>query len=444
MSEVQMKSFIIGLVICFGILLSTGCKNPDLNVDVINPEGLEIEFWYGLTGVQGEAMEAFIAEYNTMQKTHIIKGVSFDSYDVTAKALEAALARGKGPGVVLLEDYQMYSFAKKGGLRSLDSFIDQRPNFDLKDIYPKFLAQVTIDDKIFGLPIYGTTQILYYRKDLFKQAGLSEADLKTWESLADAAKRLTVTGQDEILVYGWEPMQGRENLIDATINRGGRILSEDGTKVLINEEPWIYTWEQFRKWIHDDQIMKVHYGGEGWQYWYATIDDVLQGRAAGYTGSAGDARELDFNIIGAQMQPYWEGFEGQPVGVHNAHTICIPTFTKDEIAMAAFEWIEYFTSKEITGKWSMETGYLPIRMSVIDNSEFRSYMEKNEHLKVAMDQMKKTTSITYDPTGGSIYEALRIAAEKVEILNIPTQIALDEAQNLAQQALDEYLIRGAQ
>ncbi|HAS72940.1 MAG TPA: hypothetical protein DCS67_02215, partial [Clostridiales bacterium UBA8960] len=59
-----MKSIIIGLVVCLGILSSTGCKGPHLSMDAIHPEPLEVEFWYGLTGVQGEAMETFITEYN--------------------------------------------------------------------------------------------------------------------------------------------------------------------------------------------------------------------------------------------------------------------------------------------------------------------------------------------------------------------------------------------
>lgn len=34
--------------------------------------------------------------------------------------------------------------------------------------------------------------------------------------------------------------------------------------------------------------MGIHFGGDGWEYWYKTIDDVMQGRAGGYVGSSGD------------------------------------------------------------------------------------------------------------------------------------------------------------
>ena len=426
---------IILLVIC--LILIVGCGKRDIiNQNSNESERIEVEFWYGLTGVQGFVMEQFINDYNSSQEMYFVKGVSFDSYDVTARALESALIKGKGPSVVLLEDYQMIRFTEKGGLRHLDDLVKNKNGFNIEDFVPKFLNQVMYNNNIYGIPIYGTTQILYYRKDLFEQAEVDPSEIETWEGLAKAAKKLRKIEQDQVMVYGWEPMQGRENLIDASINRGGKIISDDGKKVLIAEKPWVETWEKFRQWIHDDKIMKVHFGGEGWEYWYATIDDVLQGRAAGYTGSAGDFKELDFNIISASVQPYWKGYDSNPVGVYNAHTICIPIFTDDKEAKAAFEWINYFTSTEITAKWSMETGYIPVRQSAIQSRKYQEYINENPSFKVTLEQMEKATNITADPTGGEIYEALRIAAEKVQILNIPADIALEEARQMAQSALD--------
>ena len=48
--------------------------------------------------------------------------------------------------------------------------------------------------------------------------------------------------------------------------------------------------------------MAIHSGGQGWEYWYNTIDDVLQNTAGGYTGSSGDQADLDFSIVSAMEQ----------------------------------------------------------------------------------------------------------------------------------------------
>lgn len=77
---------------------------------------------------------------------------------------------------------------------------------------------------------------------------------------------------------GWEPMWGADNMIDAAFSNGASIFNEDGTQVTINSPEWVEVWEAFRTWIHDDKTMAIHSGGQGWEYWYATIDDVIAGK----------------------------------------------------------------------------------------------------------------------------------------------------------------------
>lgn len=87
-------------------------------------------------------------------------------------------------------------------------------------------------------------------------------------------------------------MYNHENLIDMALSNGGKILSDDGKKVLINSKEWIDAWNFVRKQIFDDKTTKIESGGQGWEYWYRTIDDVMNGDAMSYTGSSGDKETL--------------------------------------------------------------------------------------------------------------------------------------------------------
>jgi len=403
---------------------------------------VEIEFWYGLTGYLGDLMKEFIDEYNQKQSQVRVIGVAQGSYEETAQVLRAAIVRQKPPAVVLLEDQRMQFFANRGALSPLDSYMDTDSFFQKYDFVDSFLQQGQFNNVTYALPIYGTTQVLYYRKDLFAQAGLDPAVLDTWEGLAEAAHKLTKKSGQEVLVYGWEPMQGADNLIDAAISRGGRFLSEDGKTVIIDEKPWVEAWEFFRKAIHEEKTMKVNYGGDGWEYWYATINDVMQGRSAGYTGSSGDQGDLDFDIIGAHIQPAWQGYEGFPRAVAHAHAICIPQMISEVHKAAAFKWISYMTSREVTAEWSMRTGYLPVRKSVMNMENYQEFIKKNPQILVPYNQTKLATKSFFDPTGGKIYEALKIAAEKVEIKNVSAAVALKEAREKSQKELDKVLAGG--
>lgn len=121
---------------------------------------------------------------------------------------------------------------------------------------------------------------------------------------------------------------------------GGKFLSDDGKTVLIDSKEWVEAWELIRSAIFDKKIMKVHYGGQGWEYLYATMDDVMQGRAAGYFGSSGDLSYLDSSIIAAQIMPGWGGFAGKPEA--SASALCVPRKISIEKKRGAFEFITFF------------------------------------------------------------------------------------------------------
>jgi multiple sugar transport system substrate-binding protein len=415
---------------------NNGEKTQDVK-EKVQSKPVEIEFWYGLGNKLGENMEDFINKFNESQDKYIVKGVAQGSYPETFQALQAGIAAKKAPACVLLTAEQMYGLGERKLLAPLDELIQKDNNFNREDFMSAFINQGVIDNKLYSLPSYGTTQVLYYRKDIFEENGISSEQLDTWEGLAEVAKKLTKEENGETVFYGWEPMWGNGNLIDAVLSRGGKILSDDGKKVLIDSKEWIETWESFRKWIHEDKIMRIHYGGQGWEYWYKTIDDVMEGRAAGYIGSSGDQGDLDFTKIAAHEQPAWEGYEAKPKA--EAITLSIPAITSEEEKEAAFAWMKFFTNSKNTGEWSKTTGYIAVRKSASEDPDYKAYLEENPQANIPMKQASYGSPVFIDPTGGKILDALSKAADKVEIENVPAAEALKQAKKEAQKALDKAL-----
>ena len=110
--------------------------------------------------------------------------------------------------------------------------------------------------------------------------------------------------------------------------------------------------------------------------------------------------------------------------------------SSDEEKEGVYEFMKYFTTPENQAKWSMGTGYVAVRKSTQEVEEFKSYAEENPQALVPLQQASHGTPALQDPTGGKILDALSIAADKVELENVPAQEALDEAQKTAQEALD--------
>ena len=77
--------------------------------------------------------------------------------------------------------------------------------------------------------------------------------------------------------------------------------------------------------------------------------------------------------------------------------------------------------------------------TTLDIPEYKQYIEDHPQALVPLDQAMHASPDPVDPTGGKIFDALAIAADKVEIENVPAADALNEAARTAQAALDEVM-----
>lgn len=396
----------------------------------------EIEFWYGLGGTLGETMEATIAEFNAAQDEVLVKGVKQASYDETNKMLQAAVASGQVPSSFLSNHHTPTRFYRSSVVERLNEHIAAAPNFNEADIIESFYSYCKTDGgEVYSLPVWGTTQVIYYRKDMFEKAGLDPDQVfATWQNVADAARKLQEVYSDVDGYYGFEPMYGFDCLLDMAYSNGAAIVSDDGKTVTFDSDAAIEAMDAARKWIHEDKIMRIHFGGEGWEYWYKTIDDVMQGRAGGYVGSSGDQGDLDFSIIAAHIQP---GFNDHPPRPYvDPITVAIMSDASTEQKSAAFQWITYLNQNG-TKEFAMKTGYVPVRSSVKEDPVFKQYLEDNPQALVPIEQAEIGRKKWVDPTG-KVEQALGDACDLIEIENVPAAEALRQAREVAQAALDEY------
>ena len=106
----------------------------------------------------------------------------------------------------------------------------------------------------------------------------------------------------------------------------------------------------------------------------------------------------------------------------------------------AGEFVAYMTSALNTARFSMATGYVAVRKSVLDLPEYKKYLASNPDADAALRQIDKYAVPAFrDPTGGAIGSALSEAVDKIEIEGKPVREALDNAAAKAQRELDKVL-----
>ncbi|MFE5777309.1 ABC transporter substrate-binding protein [Brachybacterium sp. NPDC056505] len=139
-----------------------------------------ISQWYHQYGEDGtqDAAKKYAAAYDKNDVT-----VNWVMGDYAAKLSTSLLS---GNGVDVFENNAIaVDQAKQGRYADLSSIMEP-----VKDQFnPASLNTVTIDGKIWGVPMILDPQHFYYRKSMFEKAGIEVP--KTMADLADAAKELT-------------------------------------------------------------------------------------------------------------------------------------------------------------------------------------------------------------------------------------------------------------
>ena len=392
-----------------GVMLA-GCSGGSTVASTQDGGKTTVEFWYAGGKTAVGVIQDIVDKYNASQDVYEVKTVTQADYSETYQKVQAAIAGNAAPDLFLLDPSAARVLSEKSILTDLNPYTQKDETFNADDLITAFYEQGADENgKQFALPAYGTTQVLYYNVQAFKDAGVDPSSIETWQDLGEAAAKIKATGKYE---YGWEPMWGPDNLIDAAFSNGASVFSADGTKVTINSKEWVDVFEQFRKWIHEDETMAIHSGGQGWEYWYATIDDVIQNKAGGYTGSSGDQADLDFNIVQAMEQPAWSS---STTSSPTATALTMGVFENSSEAekQGAYEFLRYFMSVESQVAWNTTVGYVAVNKQILDDPTYQEFLESHPQAAVPFSQAEHASLYPVDPTNGQVYDALKIAADKI-------------------------------
>ena len=123
-------------------------------------------------------------------------------------------------------------------VRYVDDFVDDptltHPNLDLDDFFAGALSTFDNEQGLFGLPLQIESSLLFYRTDLFEEAGL-EGPPETLEELREYAEALH---SDDVAGFA---MRGQgaaatSQIVNLLYSFGGQWLNEDGSSALASED----------------------------------------------------------------------------------------------------------------------------------------------------------------------------------------------------------------
>src|ERR1700677_3653968 len=91
---------------------------------------------------------------------------------------------------VMISNYETPIWAKNGWLADLSTYANADPSYDVSDLVAPLRSALSVDGKLYSVPFYGESSMVYYRTDLFKAAGLTMPEHPTWAQVASFAQKL--------------------------------------------------------------------------------------------------------------------------------------------------------------------------------------------------------------------------------------------------------------
>ncbi len=338
-----------------------------------------VTFWHGMeSGVNNRVLQAKIDEFNRQHPDIFIDAQVYGAADQLGPKLDAAVAGRTPPDLLWWAPAFFPKYAEASALKSLDEFIAQDQSFDKADIYDFLWEMGSFDGRIYVTPFSANNLGVYYNRQLFARAGLSEPPA-TWDQFRSAAKQLTrdgahgfqiPIGNSEWTVWTWQCFLWQA---------GGELLAPDGRTAAFNSPAGVAALDYWRTLLSEGAAVFSETDAG-----YKT-DDFLAGRVA-------------LTINGPWNYPLLKKQNDVEVGVFplprqeraatNIGGESLFLFKSEpERERAAWEFMKYVMSPDFQVDWAIETGYLPVSKSAAAGEEYQAFLQANPFMKIYNDQM---------------------------------------------------------
>ncbi len=293
----KVRCFVLGALLSISIL--SGCTSSGSNT---TSRGTAKEITVG-----AEAGSPYTGFYKSIASEFTTQtGIKVKFLEVPHENMHQRFITEAAAGTGAIDVYQVdqpwiSEFAAKGFLDPLDNRISKD---DLADFTSASLNTVKYQNHIYGLPYLVHTPIVYYRKDLFQQAGITHPP-QTWNEFRADAKKLTEpnNGIYGTVVEGKQAPEPVTHLIDMIMQAGGSVL-DDQNHVTFDSPQVLNAFKYMLALQYDDHssppgavsyenadVDNLFMQGKvamaiDWPYLYSLAQDPKQSKVAGKFGVA--------------------------------------------------------------------------------------------------------------------------------------------------------------
>lgn len=215
-----------------------GCSAPAAPTTANTSDSPETErvlvtYWNYMTDV--EAIETPILEdFNATSSTTTVAW-EYIPWQQYWQKLNATLAAADPPHLWNTAPTFYYEYILRDQLADLTDYVE--PNINMETFHETALSGYDFDGKLYGIPRNIVTNVVFFNKDLFSQAGVEPPPLDgNWTYLDMLEKALGVTQSGDAQTWGTNALQSAVHLDPVIMSNGGEIFRGEFRRDLVGME----------------------------------------------------------------------------------------------------------------------------------------------------------------------------------------------------------------
>lgn len=338
-----------------------------------------------------------------------------------------ALAAGSGPDVFNLRDVDVPRYRDFGVIQPLITDHEKATQEFVAGTIGYLMDEGGI---LYGFPTGVQTVTLFYNTEIFEAAGIEEIP-ETWDELIRVAQQLTKYDENGMMIQSGLAHGDYGPVIWSFLSQGTEEwLSEDG-KALFNTPEVLEAFTFVTDWITKYKVESYDFGSR----WSAFRDQSLA-MVMAHPGMLGSFRTTHPDLPFGIAEIPTKNKDDVKKNVQTSWAFVVSANTKHP--EFASEWLAFLSSEKVQRRWTTETGTLPSRYSLVNDSLL---LEEEPLLAAPLKSVEVATRYPFEAFS-RMEKAIEEAIQRVTISGQTPQQALDWLAKEAEKAYKEVILEG--
>ncbi|MFQ5606124.1 MAG: ABC transporter substrate-binding protein [bacterium] len=402
---------------------------------------VEIKFWHAMSGNRLRAVATLVQGFNHAHPgTKLVAQFTGSYAETMTKAISATRA-GNPPHIIQVFEVGTQTMLDSRAFIPVFKLM-QPGDIDWNDLLDPIRRHYSVKGKLYSMPFNCSTSILYYNKDLFRQAGLEPANPPaTYAELEAAGAKIVASGAaPNALSFGWPAW-----VFEQTYSVNNQFYSDhangrDGraTRLFIDNAFGVNVLQTWVDWSHEKILI---YGGRE----YSANKAFLSGQVAMLIQSTSSVASIESAAkfeVGTAFFPRLAGYE-RGNSVIGGATLWVMKGMSDQQKEAVRKFLVWIRRTDVTKKWHQETGYFPLTKTAVAELKKEGWFDVHPNHYTALTQILsgRNTLPAHGVMLGNFVQIRDIvgsALEKAFAGAVTPKAALSQAAKEANRVLEEY------